>query len=60
MKKSFLIAISVIIIPVIIFFVGSAGKQNFQHLPFWGERIEPNGIDVKDTIFYSVPDFKLT
>lgn len=60
MKKSFLIAISVIVIPVIIFFAGSAGKQNFQHLPFFGERIEPNGADVKDTIFYAVPDFKLT
>lgn len=60
MKKSFLIAISVIIVPVLIFFAGSAGKQNFQHLPFMGERIEPNGADVKDTIFYAVPDFKLT
>ena len=58
-KKSFIIAISVIIIPVLIFFVGTAGKQNFRHLPFFGERIEPNGTDVKDTIFYSVPDFKL-
>lgn len=62
MKKrtSFFIAIAVIIVPILIYFLLHAGKQNFKSLPVFGEKVAPNGDDIKDTIFYTVPDFKVT
>ena len=59
-RKNFYVAIAVIIIPVIIYFIGRAGKQNYNYLPFFGEKIAPNGADIKDTIYYTVPDFTVT
>jgi hypothetical protein len=35
----------------------NAGSQNFKKLGYLGERIAPDGIGIKDTIYYSVPDF---
>ena len=58
-RGKFIIAISVILVPVIIFFIGSFGKQNFKNLPYFGERTAPGGGDDKDTIYYSVPGFEL-
>jgi protein SCO1/2 len=62
MKKrtSFFIAIAVIVVPILIYFLLHAGKQNFKSLPVFGEKVAPNGDDIKDTIFYTVPDFKVT
>ena len=57
-RKNFFIAISVIIIPVLIYFIGRAGKQKFNSLPFYGEKVLTEGS--KDTLFYVVPDFKVT
>jgi protein SCO1/2 len=59
-RKSFYIAIAVIAVPVLIYLVGKGGKQQFKGLPYYGEKIEPNGKDITDTIFYSVPDFHFT
>ena len=57
-RKNFFIAISVIIIPVLIYFIGRAGKQKYTSLPFYGERVLPSGST--DTVFYTIPDFNLT
>ena len=59
-RKNFYVAIAVIIIPVLLYLLGRVGKQNYNHLPFIGEKIPPNGADIKDTIFYTVPDFSVT
>jgi protein SCO1 len=56
-RKNFFIAISVIIIPVLIYFIGKAGSQKFNSLPFYGEKIVSE--QSKDTIFYSIPDFNV-
>jgi len=56
-RKNFFIAISVIIIPVLIYFIGKAGKQKYNTLPYYGEKVLPNGSS--DTVFYSIPDFKV-
>ena len=57
-RKNFFIAISVIIIPVLIYFLGKAGKQTFNSLPFYGEKVLPEG--TKDTVFYTIPDFHVS
>lgn len=58
-RTSFFIATAVILVPVIIYFIMSAGKQNYKRLPVFGEKVAPNGADIKDTIFYQVPDFRV-
>jgi protein SCO1/2 len=57
-KKSFLIAIAVLVAPLMIYWVLSLGKHTSTTLPIYGERIAPEG-ENKDTIYYKVPDFKL-
>lgn len=59
-RKHFFLSISIIVVPVIIFYMLNTGKQNYISLPIYGERIEPDGVTVKDTIFYKIPDFKVT
>jgi protein SCO1/2 len=59
-KQSFFIAIAVIVVPILIYFLMNAGKQNYKRLPVFGEKVAPNGADIKDTIFYTIPDFKVT
>lgn len=59
MRKSFFIAAGVIIIPVLVYFLLKAGNTNFKRLPYLGERIVPDGKNVKDTIYYEVPDFEV-
>ena len=56
-KKGFFIATGLLVVPVVIFYMLNAGSQNFKKLGYLGERIEPDGIGIKDTIYYSVPDF---
>jgi protein SCO1/2 len=59
-RKSFWIAIGLLVVPVAFFFVLRASKQKYKHLPHFGEKIEPNGKDIKDTIFYQIPEFSVT
>jgi protein SCO1/2 len=59
-SRSFFIAIAVIVVPVLIYLIMKTGKQHYSRLPIFGEKVEPNGVDIKDTIFYTVPDFKVT
>ncbi len=56
-KKGFFIATGLLVVPVVIFYMLNAGSQNFKKLGYLGERIAPDGIGIKDTIYYSVPDF---
>ncbi len=58
-KKTFLLALGLIVVPILVFYVLNSGKQNYNTLPYIGERIPPNGNDIKDTVYYSVPDFDL-
>ncbi|MCX6186550.1 MAG: SCO family protein [Bacteroidetes bacterium] len=60
MKKSFYIAAGVILIPVLIYFLLKAGNTNFKRLPYLGERIAPDGVNQKDTLYYTIPDFDVT
>lgn len=57
-KTPFFIALGLIVAPIVIYGLLSLGKQNFNTLPYYGERIPPEG-QSKDTIYYKVPDFKL-
>jgi protein SCO1/2 len=57
-KKSFFVALGLIVAPIVIYWLLSLGTHSFSSLPIYGERIAPEG-DQKDTIFYAVPDFKL-
>ena len=59
-RKSFWVATGLLVIPVAIFFLLRASKQNFKRLPYYGEKIEPNGADIKDTIYYQIPPFSVT
>lgn len=60
MKRShFFITAAVIIVPLILFFVLNTGRQQYERLPIMGERIAPEGA-VKDTVYYTVPDFRVT
>ena len=54
-RKSFWVATGLLVFPVAFFFLLRASKQNYKHLPHLGEKIAPNGVDIKDTIFYQVP-----
>jgi len=56
-KLSFFIAIAIFVVPLILYFLAKTGKPTYRGLPHFGERVEPNGSDIKDTIFYTVPDF---
>jgi protein SCO1/2 len=58
-SRSFFIAIAVLATPILIYLIMNMGKQHYKRLPIFGEKVEPNGADVKDTIFYTVPDFKV-
>lgn len=61
MKRShFFFGIGIIVVPIVLFFVLNTGKANYGRLPVYGERIEPNGADIKDTIYYQVEDFSVT
>ncbi|MES2779979.1 MAG: SCO family protein [Bacteroidota bacterium] len=57
-KKSFFIALGLLVAPILVYWVLSLGTHKFETLPFYGERIPPEGAN-KDTIYYTVPDFKL-
>lgn len=58
-KLHFLLGIGILIIPVIIFYMLNVGKPQYMKLPIYGEKVYPDGKDVKDTIYYQVPDFKV-
>lgn len=60
MKRThFYFGTAIIIIPIVLFFFLNTGKSSFNKLPIYGERVAPNGMDVLDTIYYSIPDFKV-
>ena len=58
-KKYFFLGTGILVFPIIIFYLLNTGKPQYAKLPIFGEKIEPNGTDVKDTIYYQVPDFKV-
>jgi protein SCO1/2 len=57
-KKSFFVALGLLVVPILIYWLLSLGNHSFNTLPIYGERIAPEGAQ-KDTIYYQVPDFKL-
>lgn len=57
-RKGFWIATGLLVVPVVIFYMLNAGTMNFKSLPIYGERISPDGVNQKDTIYYHIPDFK--
>jgi protein SCO1/2 len=59
-KKTFVLALGLIAVPLLVLWVLSLGKQNFNSLPYIGEKIPPDGVNVKDTIYYEVPAFSFT
>jgi protein SCO1/2 len=58
-KKHFFLGAGILIFPIVVFYLLNTGKPQYAKLPIFGEKIEPNGADVKDTIYYQVPDFKV-
>lgn len=58
-RKGFWIATGLLVVPVVIFYMLSAGSHNFGSLPIYGERIPPDGVNQKDTIYYQIPNFEL-
>jgi protein SCO1/2 len=57
-RKGFWLATGIIIIPVVLFYIFNAGSQNYERLPYLGEKIPP-AIANEDTVFYTVPDFNV-
>lgn len=57
-KRSFFLALGLLVAPILIYWVLSLGTHQFATLPYYGERIPPEGTN-KDTVYYTVPDFKL-
>jgi len=57
-KKSFYIALGLLVVPIIIYWLLSLANHSFTGLPYYGERIPPEG-NQKDTIYYQIPPFKL-
>lgn len=61
MKRSrFFLGTGILLIPVIIFYMLNTGKQQYAQLPIFGEKIAPDGVSQKDTIYYQIPNFKVT
>ena len=59
-RKGFWIATGLLVVPVVIFYMLSAGSHNFTTLPIYGERIPPDANTQKDTIYYQIPNFEVT
>lgn len=55
-RKSFIIAIGILSIPIAIFFILSKAKQNFNQLPIFGEKY----LNGNDTVYYAIKDFTVT
>lgn len=54
-KKKLFILLMILTFPSVLYVVLTAGKTNFVHLPFFGEKeLASNG---KDTIYHSIQDF---
>ena len=58
-RSHFIIGISIILLPLVLFMLLNTGNQNYTQLPIFGEKISPDGDTIKDTIYYQVPDFKV-
>lgn len=57
MKKKLLILLFLLTFPSVLYVILTTGKHNFIRLPYYGERmLADNG---KDTIYHSIPSFKL-
>ena len=50
---------SILLLPVVIFYLLNIGQSQYLNLPIFGEKISPDGVTIKDTIYYQVPDFKV-
>lgn len=62
MKKKrthFIVGMSILLLPVVIFYLLNIGQSQYLNLPIFGEKISPDGVTIKDTIYYQVPDFKV-
>ncbi|MFY8190141.1 MAG: SCO family protein [Bacteroidia bacterium] len=59
-RKGFWIATGLLVVPVVIFYMLSAGTHKFGTLPIYGERIPPDGKLQKDTIYYQIPNFEVS
>lgn len=57
-KKSFFIALGLLVVPILIYWLLSLANHSFKGLPIYGERIPPDATH-QDTIYYTVPNFKL-
>lgn len=58
-KLHFFLGTGIIVIPIFIFYLLNTGKPQYMKLPIYGEKVYPDGKEVKDTIYYTVPDFKV-
>jgi protein SCO1/2 len=58
-KRIVITALGLLIVPILIFYIFNAGKQTYNSLPYLGERVAPDGEAIKDTVYYSIPPFKL-
>lgn len=60
MKRThFYLGISILLAPVLIYFLLFLGKPQYDTLPIFGEKIAPDGKEIKDTIYYTIPPFKV-
>lgn len=57
-RKGFWLATGILVIPVVLFYIFNAGSQNYERLPYLGEKIPPTSLN-NDTIFYTIPDFEV-
>ncbi|MDZ4666664.1 MAG: SCO family protein [bacterium] len=58
-RKGFWITMGLLVVPLVIFTLLNLGTQNFKTLPFYGERIPPNGNTQLDTIYHKIPNFSV-
>ncbi len=56
-RKQIYIALGLVTVPLFILWILSYSKQNFNSLNYLGEKISPDGNEVKDTIYYVVPPY---
>ncbi len=59
-RKGFWISAGLLVVPVVIFYLLSSGVQNFKKLPVLGTKIPPDGVHQKDTLYYTLPDYRVT
>lgn len=58
-KRNSLIALGLIVVPMLIFWLLNQGKQNFHTLPYYGEKYVADAQHPDDTTYYTVSGFSL-